>query len=118
MRREGRLPFRSQYGIVPYTISATERSTPMSHVAGQKRKLVARVRRIKGQLDAAERALEAEASCAEVLRLIASAQGALNGLTLEVMENHLRAHVLEAKAGEARRRAGEELIDVMRSYMK
>jgi len=90
----------------------------MSHTIRQKPKLLARVRRIRGQVEAVERALEAEASCAEVLRLLASIRGAMNGLTAEVMEDHLREHVLGVETDAARRQGGEELIEVMRSYMK
>ncbi len=90
----------------------------MSHTTHQKKKLLARVRRIKGQLEAVERALDSDAACAEVLRQIASVRGAISGLTTEVMEEHLREHVLDAKSPAARRQGGEELIEVMRSYMK
>jgi len=90
----------------------------MSHLSHQKEKLIARVRRIRGQLEGVERALEAEAACAEVLRQLASVRGAMNGLTSEVMESHLRDHVLAAKTEASRRQGGEELIEVMRTYMK
>ena len=90
----------------------------MSHTARQKDKLIARVRRIKGQLEGIERALEAESACAEVLRQIASVRGAVNGLTVEVMEDHLREHVLAAPTDDDRRQGGEEMIEVIRAYMK
>jgi DNA-binding FrmR family transcriptional regulator len=90
----------------------------MSHTIRQKEKLIARVRRLRGQLDAVERALVAEAECAEVLRQLASIRGAFNGLTLEVMEDHLREHVLAAETGTERNRGGEELLSVMRTYLK
>ncbi|MEQ6434522.1 metal/formaldehyde-sensitive transcriptional repressor [Comamonas sp. w2-DMI] len=90
----------------------------MSHTARQKDKLIARVRRIKGQLEGIERALETDAACIEVLRQIASVRGAVGGLTVEVMEDHLREHVLEATDDAGRRHGGEEMIEVIRSYMK
>ncbi|RWP64437.1 metal/formaldehyde-sensitive transcriptional repressor [Mesorhizobium sp.] len=90
----------------------------MSHTVRQKEKLIARVRRIRGQMEGIERALESEATCAEVLRQIASARGAMNGLTAEVMEDHLRQHVLAAETDAARREGGEELVEVIRTYMK
>lgn len=90
----------------------------MSHTIRQKDKLVARVRRIKGQLEGIERALGEQAACAEILRQLASARGALNGLTAELIEDHLLEHVLDV-ASEAERRAGaRELIDVVRAYVK
>lgn len=90
----------------------------MAHTIRQKQKLIARVRRIRGQVEAIERALEAELACAEVLRLLASARGAMNGLTVEVMEGHLREHVLAAASEAERLEGSEELIDVLRSYLK
>ena len=65
----------------------------MSHTIREKSKLLARVRRIRGQVEAIERALEAEAACADVLQVIASVRGAVNGLMAEVVEDHVRCHV-------------------------
>ncbi len=90
----------------------------MSHTTREKTKLLARVRRIKGQIEGIERALETDAACAEVLRQIASVRGAVSGLTAEVMEDHLREHVLAVSTDEARRQGGEEMIEVIRTYMK
>ncbi|MDR6730954.1 metal/formaldehyde-sensitive transcriptional repressor [Delftia lacustris] len=90
----------------------------MSHTSRQKDKLVARVRRIKGQLEGIERALESDAARVEVLRQIASVRGAVNGLTAEVMEDHLREHVLEVETDKERRQGGEEMVEVIRAYMK
>jgi DNA-binding FrmR family transcriptional regulator len=78
------------------------------------------VRRIRGQIEAVERALEQEIGCADVLQLIAGARGAINGLMQEVMEDHIRMHLL-APAPECtneRTEAAEELIDVMRTYLE
>lgn len=90
----------------------------MSHTIHQKDKLIARVRRLRGQLEGIERALEGEAGCAEILRQLASVRGALGGLTAEVMEDHLRHHVMGAETQADRRQGGEELIDVIRTYLK
>ncbi len=90
----------------------------MSHTTREKTKLLARVRRIKGQIEGIERAMETDAACAEVLRQIASVRGAVGGLTAEVMEDHLREHVLAVSTDEARRQGGEEMIEVIRTYMK
>ena len=91
----------------------------MAHTIGDKTKLLNRTRRIGGQVDAIERALEGERPCADVLNLIVAARGAMNALMAEVMEEHIRAHVLgPAKPESPRTRAAEELIDVVRSYLK
>lgn len=90
----------------------------MSHLTTQKPKLLARIRRLKGQMEAIERALEADAPCGDILNQVASVRGAIAGLTAELMEEHMHAHVLEA-ADEAARRAGaEELVSVIRTYLK
>jgi DNA-binding FrmR family transcriptional regulator len=94
----------------------------MSHTAREKTKLLNRVRRIRGQIEAVERALEQEIGCADVLQLIAGARGAINGLMLEVMEDHIRMHVVnpspECGGAELQTQAAEELIEVVRSYLK
>lgn len=90
----------------------------MAHTLRDQDKLIARVRRIRGQLDGVQRALLAESSCAEVLRQLASARGALNGLTAEVMEGHLQGHVVEAATEAERRAGGQEMIELIRTYLK
>lgn len=88
------------------------------HTIKDKTKLLARVRRIKGQVEAVERALEAELGCADVLQLVASVRGAVGGLTAELMEDHIRHHMLAPDDAAARQQGGEELIDVIRTYLK
>lgn len=90
----------------------------MSHTIREKSKLIARVKRIRGQVEAVERALEAELGCADVLQLLASVRGAVGGLTAELIEDHIRCHVLDASAAKEQRQGAEELIDVVRSYLK
>lgn len=92
----------------------------MSHTVREKSKLLGRVRRIRGQAEALERALEAEKGCTEVLHLIAAMRGAINGLMAEVVEDHIQTHIVgSAVASEAKRREGaDELIDVVRSYLR
>ena len=65
----------------------------MSHTIHGKKKLLARVRRIKGQAGALESALEQESDCAAILQQIAAIRGAVNGLMLEVLEGHMREHL-------------------------
>jgi DNA-binding FrmR family transcriptional regulator len=91
----------------------------MSHTIKHKAKLLARVRRLKGQVEAIERALEADAPCVQILNLAASVRGAMNGLTAELIEDHIREHVLDTRNSEAdRAQGGLELIDVVRTYLK
>jgi DNA-binding FrmR family transcriptional regulator len=91
------------------------------HTVHEKKKLITRVRRIRGQLEAVERALEEEKGCAVVLQQIAASRGALDGLVAELIEEHIRAHVLApqgTKSSSSHREAAEELIDVVRAYVK
>jgi DNA-binding FrmR family transcriptional regulator len=92
----------------------------MGHTVHEKTKLLARVRRIRGQVEAIERALEAEVGCADVLQVIASVRGAMNSLMAEVMEDHIRFHVVDPahERDPDRARGAEELIDVVRTYLK
>jgi DNA-binding FrmR family transcriptional regulator len=90
----------------------------MAHTIREKSKLLARVRRIRGQVDAIERGLEAEIGCADILQLVASVRGAVNGLTVELIEDHVRNHVVAAKSSEERAVGADGLIDVVRSYLK
>ena len=65
-----------------------------------------------------ERALKAERNCSDILNLIVAARGAMNSLMAEVLEEHVRVHVVgAAKPDSPRLRAGEELIDVVRAYL-
>ena len=88
----------------------------MGHTIKNKTKLQARVRRIRGQVEAVDRALENESECGEVLRLIAAALGAINSLMAEVVEDHIRAHAYPP--GGRGGNAAEELVAVVRSYLK
>ena len=92
----------------------------MSHTIREKQKLLARVRRIRGQVEAVERALESEAGCEQVMHLLASTRAAMAGLTAEVVEDHVRTHRLEAEdvPGAARQEAAEQLMSVIRTYLR
>jgi DNA-binding FrmR family transcriptional regulator len=92
----------------------------VSHTIHEKSKLLNRVRRIRGQIEAIERALEQEIGCTDVMQLIAGVRGAINGLMGEVMEDHIRMHVIDPgrRPNSDRAQAAEELIDVVRSYLK
>jgi DNA-binding FrmR family transcriptional regulator len=92
----------------------------MTHTVRQKQKLLARVRRMKGQVEAIERALEKEAGCEQVMHLIAGVRGAMAGLMAEVVEDHVRTHLVDpvAHPGVLNAEAAEQLLDVVRTYLK
>jgi DNA-binding FrmR family transcriptional regulator len=90
------------------------------HTAREREKLIARVRRIRGQIEGIERAIVEEKGCYEVLQTVTAARGALNSLVAEMNEDHVRFHVLdpEENVSAKRARAAEELIDIVRAYVK
>lgn len=90
----------------------------MSHTIQEKKKLLNRVRRVAGQIEAIERALQEEKGCAAVLHLIVAARGAINGLMSEVIEDHIRLHVIEPAKSAERERGAEELIEAVQSYLR
>ena len=90
----------------------------MSHTKREKLKLLNRVRRIRGQIEAVERAIEDEKGCADVLHLIVAARGAMSSLMSEVIEDHIRLHVVDPDRGADRSRGAEELIEAVQSYLK
>ncbi len=92
----------------------------MAHLTRESKKLQDRVRRIRGQVEAIERSLSEKRECEEVLQLIAAVRGATASLMAEVVEEHLRFHVLdpEARADPKRERAAQQLIDVLRTYLR
>jgi len=90
----------------------------MSHIRqeGGKR-LLGRVRRIRGQIDGIERALEESDDCYAVLQQTAAARGALNGLMAELIDAHIRHHVV-GSGKEHKDRGAEELMEIVRSYLR
>ena len=90
----------------------------MGHIRESKSNLLARARRIRGQVEAIEKALDSEQECGDVLQLIAATRGAINGLMNEVVEGHIRHHVLSPRAAAAQREGAEELVAIIRSYFK
>lgn len=91
----------------------------MAYGLASKRRLVARIRRIAGQIASLERALEDEAGCDVVLHQLAGARGALDGLMEEVLADFVREHVAAPKlAQDARSQAAEELVAIIRRYAR
>ena len=90
----------------------------MSHVEREKQKLVARIKRIRGQVDAIERSLSSGDDCADVLMLLANVRGGVNSLMAEVPEDHIRLHMLTEKSSLPPTELAEDLIDLVRAYLK
>ena len=92
----------------------------MSHTTHDKDKLLLRAKRIQGQVEALVRALEEERDCTEVLHVMSAARGAMNSLMAELLEGHIRNHVLNGKqkATSAQRSAADDVIEMVKSYLK
>ena len=92
----------------------------MGHVAKEKTKLLNRVKRLRGQMEAIERAVEAEDECVGIVQQATSCRGALDGLIAELIEDHIREHMVDSSAGRESRQAlaAEELIDIVHQYLK
>ncbi len=92
----------------------------MAHTQRDRKKLMARISRIRGQVEAIERALNDEKDCSAVLQTIAACRGAINGLMSEVMEGHIRDHILDPAHDPTptQQEAAEDVIDLIKSYLK
>lgn len=92
----------------------------MAHLTRDRKKLLNRVRRIRGQVAAIERAVEQDDECSSVLQTIAATRGALNGLMAQVLEGHVREHVIDParKPTPEQLEAADELVDVVRAYLR
>jgi DNA-binding FrmR family transcriptional regulator len=92
----------------------------MAHTLDEKKKLLNRVRRIRGQVEAIDRALEQEAECSDVLHNISACRGAMDALMAEVIEGHIRFHILDPKvtASDEQALAADDLIHALRAYLK
>jgi FrmR/RcnR family transcriptional regulator, repressor of rcnA expression len=85
----------------------------------EKQKLVARIKRIRGQVDAIERSLTTDDDCADILMLLANVRGGINSLMAEVLEDHIRLHMMNPDKGTIpTHEIAEDLIDLVRAYLK
>src|SRR4029077_2134340 len=102
----------TQYGIISVST--------MSHTIKQKQSLILRAKRIQGQVEALVRALTEERDCSDVLQVMSAARGAMNSLMAELLEGHIRSHVLDGKhkATSQQQSAADEVIDMVKSYLK
>jgi DNA-binding FrmR family transcriptional regulator len=92
----------------------------MAHTIKEKKKLLARVGRIRGQVEAIERALTEEVECERIMHMIAGIRGSVAGLMAEVVEDHIRTHLVdpEKNPGALNADAAAQLIDVVHTYLK
>jgi DNA-binding FrmR family transcriptional regulator len=92
----------------------------MAHTAEEKKRLLNRVHRIMGQVASIEKALDQEAECADVLHNISACRGAMDGLMAEVIEGHIRFHILgqNGSATDDQTQAADDLVSALRAYLK
>ncbi|HTJ29134.1 MAG TPA: metal/formaldehyde-sensitive transcriptional repressor [Acidobacteriaceae bacterium] len=90
----------------------------MSRDEREKLKLLQRLRKLRGQLDAVERSLTNDADCGDQLMLLAAVRGGVNGLMGEVLETHIRFHLTDDAKEKIAPELAEDLIDLVRSYLK
>jgi DNA-binding FrmR family transcriptional regulator len=81
-------------------------------------KLINRVKRIQGQVEKVRKTLEEQHDCTEVLMLLAAVRGGVNSLMAEVLEDHVRHHLLGGGSAPLTPELGEEIIDLVRAYLK
>jgi len=107
----GSVVYRTGYGIIQFH---------MSHTVEQKQELLLRAKRIQGQVQALVRALEEERDCGEVLQVMSAARGAMNSLMAELLEGHIRSHVLNGKQKPTSKQiaAADEVVSMVKSYLK
>ena len=78
--------------------------------------LVNRTKKVIGQLESVQRALNEDASCADVLQRLAAARGGINSLMGELMEDHIRNHM--PRNTRSSEEAAEDLIEIVRTYLR
>ena len=88
----------------------------MTHLTHEKAELVSRTKKVIGQLESVQRALEEDAHCADVLQRLAAARGAINSLMGELMEDHILNHM--PRKTKSSTEAAEDLIEIVRTYLK
>jgi len=85
----------------------------------EKQKLLFRIKRIRGQFAAVERALESGDECADILMLLAAIRGGVNGLMAEILEDHIRLHIMTPEqSDDSPEELAEDLISLVRAYLK
>jgi DNA-binding FrmR family transcriptional regulator len=102
----------------PSTASAGQNAAA-GHSLGERKGLINRVHRLRGQVDAVERALSVNASCTDIIQRVTAARGAIDALIAELLEEHVREYLLADKpmADDARQNAADELIAIIRTYL-
>lgn len=90
----------------------------MSHTIKDKKKLLARVSKIQGQVNGLKKMLEDDSECQDVLQQIAAVKGAVNGVMREVIKGHLVDHIAEEDDLKTREEHLQIILKILDSYIK
>jgi DNA-binding FrmR family transcriptional regulator len=92
----------------------------MAHLAEDKERLLNRVRRIRGQLNAVEKAIADSNDCAKILQQLVTCRGAMSSLVVELLEGHIRAHVVDPdkRPSSGQAKGARELIGILKTYVR
>ena len=82
----------------------------------EKRALIVRLRKIKGQIEGIERMVEVDSDCSDVLMQVVSARQALKSFSEEVLESHLHECIEGAAHQSEGRREIRSLLAVLKRY--
>lgn len=88
----------------------------MTDMLKEKNELITRTKKIVGQLESVQRALEQDEHCAEILQRLAAARGSINSLMAELMEDHIRNHM--PRKNKVSKDAADDVIEILRTYLK
>lgn len=88
-------------------------------ISKEKQKLLSRIKRLAGQIDAVQRSVTEGDECADILMLLAAIRGGVNSLMAEILEDHIRLHITHPnRAGQSPDELTEDLISLVRAYLK
>ncbi len=91
----------------------------MPHSPAEKKRVLTRVKRVRGQIEALEIALARGDECSLVLQQIAAIRGAVNGLMAGVLESHLREELMNANSSiESRVSSIDDAVSLVRTYLR
>ncbi len=107
-----------QLTIAPYRVGGYSTSR-MSHVVDNRKNLLARVNRLIGQMNALKRDIESaetDEECSTIMQQLSSIRGAMNGLSMLFLEDHVRKHIARGKSGTDRDQAADEFLTALKSF--
>ena len=83
----------------------------------EKRALVVRLRKIRGQMEGIEKMVEEDVACADVLMQVVAARRALKSFSEEMIESHLRECIEGARTHPESRHDLRSLLTVLERYV-